>query len=49
MLQEVQTITIRGGGGANKQRWERLNIVYWNVRSLVEDDGCVQTARVRQD
>ena len=40
------------GTGKPSRLWRksgRLNIVCWNMRSLVEGDGSVETARIRQD
>ena len=32
-----------------RQKQRKLSIACWNVRSLVENEGSLETARVRQD
>ena len=31
-----------------KKKRDRVNLVCWNMRTLVEDDGSIKTGRVRQ-
>ena len=32
-----------------KKKRDRVNLVCWNMRTLVEDDGSIKTGRVRQN
>lgn len=42
-------MTQKRKAGKKKKKLQKLNIMCWNMRSHVENDGSLKTRRVRQD